>query len=891
MSLFKTISARLHGLLRREAVIGDIDEEMRLHLQMVVEENVERGMPPEEARRAALRSFGNFDKVRERAWEVRGGGLIEAFLQDVRYGARLLARNKGFTAVAVLTLALGIGANTAIFSVVNELLLHPLPYPGAERIVMLWEVSPEGTRQNPISPANFRSWVEQSTVYESIAAFTDRRYNLTGNHPSEGEPEEVAVQIATPELFRVLGVEPFLGRALTPEDALPDAPDVAVLSHGFWMRRFGGDRGLIGRTIMLNGSPFTVVGILPPGFQWHIRQMSNTTKPSEIWVALGLSADQPSWRGRHLLAVARLKPGVSFERAGAELNAIAARYAIETPRFNKGYSADVIPLREQFVGKVRPALLVLFGAVGFVLLIACANVVNLLLSRAAAREKEIMLRTALGARRVRVIRQLLTESLLLAALGCALGLLLAAWGIRALVAISPGDLVNLEGVGLNFQVLALTVAVSLVTGVLFGLAPAVEATRMNLGDALKEGGKGAGGHSARSSRLRGALVVAEVALALVLLAGAGLLIKSFLRLQGIDPGFKRDNVLTMVMRLPGARYSENQQMVDFYRQAGERLRALPGVLDAGMVNYLPLYGGLGARTDFTVEGRPLPPDGEGPGTDVRVTDASYFRAMGIPLLRGRGFTEGEMSEARHVVLINESMARQHFPGEDPIGKRITVSMSAEPAPTEIVGIVGDVRYESLVDEAYPTVYMPIPELTYPFMTLVLRTGGDPLSIAPAVRKALREIDPDQPVSDVRTMDEVMSATVSRARFNTLLLGLFAGLATLLAAIGIFGVMNYSVTLRTREIGLRMALGAKPGQVLMLVLRQGLVLTAIGIAAGLAGALALTRVMSGLLFGVGSTDPSTFAAIVLLLTFVSLIACYLPARRATRVDPQIALRYD
>ena len=887
MSLFKTISARLHGLLRREAVIGDIDEEMRLHLQMVVEENVERGMAPEEARRAALRSFGNLDKNRERAWEVRGGGVAEAFLQDVRYGARLLARHKGFTAVAALTLALGIGANTAIYSVVDELLLNPLPYPGAERIAMVWEVTPEGGHQNSLSPANFHDWRDQGKAFESIAAFTDRRLNLTGG----GEPEEVAVQLATPELFRVLGIKPFLGRALTPADALPDAPGVAVLGHGFWLRRFGGDRGMVGRPIMLNGAPSTVVGVLPPGFQWHIRQKSNTTRPAEIWVPLALPTEEPYSRGRFLSAVARLKPGVSFEQADAEVKTIAARYALDSPRFNKGFSAEVIPLREQFVGNVRPALLVLFGAVGFVLLIACVNVVNLLLSRAAAREREIVLRTALGARRVRVVRQLLTESLLLAALGCALGLLLANWGIRALVAISPGDLVNLQGVGLNFHVLALTVVVSLATGLLFGLAPALEATRLNLGDALKEGSKGAGGQSARSSRLRGALVVAEVALALVLLAGAGLMMKSFLRLQGIDPGFKQDKVLTMVMRLPGAKYTEDQQMVAFYRQAGERLRALPGVLDAGMVNYLPLYGGLGARTGFTVEGRPAPPDGEGPSADVRVTDASYFRTMGIPLLRGRGFTDSEIAEARHVVLISESMARQHFPGEDPIGKRVTVPMSLEPVPTEIIGIVGDVRYESLVDEAYPTVYMPIPELTYPFMTLVFRTAGDPVQIAPAVRKALREIDPDQPVSDVRTMDEVMADTMGRARFNTLLLGLFAGLATLLAAVGIFGVMNYSVTLRTREIGLRMALGAQPRQVLMLILRNGLLLTAAGIGLGLAGALALTRVLSGLLFGVGSTDPETFAAIALLLTLVSLIACYLPARRATRVSPLIALRYD
>jgi putative ABC transport system permease protein len=890
MKLFNTISARLRGLLRREAVIGDIDEEMRLHLQMVVEENVGRGMPPEEARRAALRSFGNFDKVRDRAWEVRSGGAIETFLQDVRYGARLLARNKGFTAVAVLTLALGIGANTAIFSVVNELLLRPLPFPGAERIVMLWEISPEGAHQNPTSFLNFRNWREQSTAFESMAAFSDYRLNLTGSG-SGGDPEEVTVQLATPELFRVLRVEPVLGRGLKPEDSLPDAPDVAVLSHGLWQRRFGGDPRLVGRDITINGAPFTVVGILPAGFEWHIRQRSRTGRPAEIWTALTTPTEGPYLTGRSRSVVARLKPGASVAQAEAEMKAIQARLATALPERNKGTSTEVIPLREQFVGNVRPALLILLGAVGFVLLIACANVANLLLARATAREKEIVLRTALGARRVRVVRQLLTESLLLAGLGCLLGLVFAGWGVRALVAISPSDLVDLRGVGLDLPVLALTVTVSLVTGIVFGLAPALEATRLNLNDALKEGGKGAGGQGARGKHMQGGLVIAEIALALVLMAGAGLLVKSFVHLQRVDPGFRTENILTLVVPVAGAEYSEGPRYVAFFREATERIRALPGVRDAGIVNFLPLYGGLGAATGFTVEGWPPPPPGEEPTTQVRVADPGFFRVMGIPILRGRGFTDAEAAEARQVVLVSQSLALKYFPGENPIGKRIKVQMSEEPVPTEIVGIVGDVKFDSLTDEVRPTVYMTLPDLVYPFMTFVIHTSGDPVEMAPTVRRALREVDPNQPVSDVRSMEKVMAGTVGRARFNTLLLGLFAGLATLLSTVGIFGVMSYSVTLRTREIGLRIALGAQPREVLRLILKQGLLLTAIGIAIGLAGALALTRLLASLLFGVGSTDPATFAGIVLLLTLVSLIACYLPARRATRVDPLIALRYE
>jgi putative ABC transport system permease protein len=768
MRWFNIFSARLRALLGREAVIQDINEEMRLHVEMETEANIERGMSPAEARREALRSFGNFGSIRDIAYGIRGGGMIETLLQDIRYGARVLAKHKGFTAVAVLTLALGIGANTAIFSVVNELLLRPLPFPEAERVVMLWEVTPEGRHQNTTSRANFGGWRDQSKTFEGMAAFSDQRLNLTG----EGEPEEVSVQFATPGLFQVLGVEPILGRGIVQDDARSGTPDVAVLSYGLWQRRFGGDPRVMGKPIMLNGSPYTVVGVLPAGFQWHIRHRSGTGRPAEIWAVLDMPTEGGAGtRGRFLSVVARLKRGVSLEQAGAEMKTIATRLEQDAPEYNKGYGVEIIPLRDQFVGNVRPALWILLGAVGFVLLIACANVANLLLARAAAREKEIALRAALGAHRWRIVRQLLTESMLLAVLGSLLGLGFAWWGIQALVAISPRDLVNIQGIGINLRVLSWTMAVSLVTGIVFGIAPALEATRLNLNDALKEGGKGGGGQNSRSRRMRGALVVTEVALALMLLVSAGLLIKSFARLQNVDRGFNSENMLTMVVRLPEVKYKEDQQLVAFFRQATERIRALPGVRNVGMVNFLPLYGGLGSSTGFTVGGRPAPPPGEDPSTNVRVADSGYFGAMRIPLVRGRNFTDLEANEARRVVLINEAMARKHFAGEDPLGKRIEVSMFEKPTPTEIVGIVGDVKYDSLTDAAEPTVYFPHPELTYPFMTLVIRTNGDPAEMAPAVQRELRAIDPEQPVSDVRTMNQVMADTVGRARFNTLLLAL------------------------------------------------------------------------------------------------------------------------
>ena len=888
MKWFNVLRDRLRALRQRESVINDIDREMRSHVDLQTEANIKAGMSPAEAHAQALRSFGNINRALDEAYDVKGGGLFETVMQDVRYGARMLAKHKAFTAIAVITLALGIGANTAIFSVVNELLLRPLAYRDAERIVMLWEVTPQGRHQNTTSRANYRAWRDQSSSFEQIAAFSDQRWNLTGT----GEPEELSVQFATPDFFKVLGVEPMLGRTFTADDDGPGKPDVAVLSYSLWQRRFGGQANIVGQPITLNGYKFTIIGVMPPTFQFHIKHRSGTGRPAELWSILPMPVGPgANDRGRFLSVVARLKSGVSAAQAGSELKTIHARLSDEVPEFNKNYTAEVLPLREQFFGNVRRPLWLMLGAVGFVLLIACANVANLLLSLATSREKEIALRAALGARRVRITRQLLTESLLLALLGSVLGLGFAWIGIKALVAISPRDLVSLSSVGLNVSVLLWTLGISVLTGIIFGLAPALHISRLNLNDSLKEGGKSESAQASGSRRLRSALVVSEIALAVVLLASAGLLIKSFLRLQQVDRGFNTDNILTMVVRLPDAKYHDDPPVIAFFGQALERIRSLPTVRSAGMINFLPLYGGLGSGTGFKIEGRPEPPPGQGPSCDVRAVDAGYFQTMGIPLLRGRNFSDLELREKRHVVLINEALARQHFPNEDPIGKRLDVAMFDEPFWAEIIGVVGNVRYDSLVDEPPPAAYFSHSDLTYGFMTLVIRTDGDPVAIAPAVQREIRSLDPNQPVSDVRSMNQVMSEWVSRSRFNTLLLGLFAGLATLLSAVGIFGVMNYSVALRTRELGLRLAIGAQPRQVLLLVLKQGLLLTVFGIAIGLAAAFALTRLLSGLLFGVEAVDVSTFTTISLLLVVVSLLACYLPARRAMRIDPLQALRYE
>jgi putative ABC transport system permease protein len=890
MRWLNVFSDRVRALLRREAVIGDIDEELRCHLEMEMAANVGKGMSPMEARRAALRTFGNFDSIRERAYEVRGGGLLETIVQDVRFTGRTLAKRAGFTTIAALTLALGVGANSAIFSVVEAVLLRPLPYRHADRVVEIWERSPMSGQHNVVSPANFLDWRDQAKSFDQMAAFYDARANLTGT----GEPEEVPLQLTTPNLFALLGAEPLLGRTFTQDDAQPEPAGkgvVAVLSYGFWHRRFGGERDVIGRTFTLNGTPVTVIGVMPRDFQWFIEESSRNTRPADLWVPMGLSETlrDRTKVGRYMQSVGRLKPGVPIERAQAEMSAIAGRLAAQYPDYSAKWDIILVPLRDQLAGAIKPALLVLLGAVGFVLLIACVNVANLLLARAAGRHKEIAIRSAIGAGRRRIIRQLLTESLLLALLGGAFGLLLARWCVKTLVAVSPAHLVGLGQVGIDLPVLLFTLAVSLLTGVVFGLAPALEASRVDLNDSLKESNRGTAG-STRGRRMRDALIVAEVGLALVLLVGAGLMIRSFVRLSSVDPGFDAANLLTLRVSLPGSKYGEDPQRVAFFRQAVDRLRTLPGVRSAAAVSGLP-FADLGAATNFTIVGKPVPPPGQDFDTDVRVVDEGYFRTMGIPLITGRTFTPQEGMENRNVAVINQAMARKYFPGENPLGKRLVVHMMEDPQPSEIIGIVGDAKYKTLEGEMRPMVYWPPPTLAYGSMTLVLRTTGNPEDLAAAARREILAIDKDQPVGDVRTMQSWLDESMARTRFGTLLLGVFAGLALTLAAIGIYGVMSHAVAQREGEIGVRMALGARARDVLRLVIGQGLGLVLVGIALGLVGSLALTRVMSSLLYGVSATDPLTFTAIALLLMLVSCFACYIPARRASRVDPLTALRYE
>ena len=736
-------------------------------------------------------------------------------MNNLRFAVRQLLKSPGFTFVAVLTLALGIGANTAIFTVVNAVFLEKLPYRDADRIAVIWETNVERSgRSNVVGPANFIRWKERATAFESLAGYAETRANLVEG----GNPEELIAQNVTAEDFSVIGVGPFLGRAFTAEESADPKSSVVILSYELWERRFGSDPSLIGRSIQLNGKPQTVVGIMPAGVRLFLKAGSLVDKPVDFWwpFVLGPEAREP--RGRYLSVIGRLKPGVTMEAARTEMNAISASLTTELPTFDTGWSIKLVSLREELSNELRPALLVLSGAVAFVLLIACANVANLLLARGAARRHEMAIRSALGATRAQIVRLLLVESLTLGILGGLFSLLVAQWSLALLEALSPVELTAAGHLSLSGPVLAFTGAVSIVTAVACGLASAFTGSRDDVQQALVQGGRQIGG-GLRHRRLRHAFVIAEIAVAVVLLVGAGLMLRSFAAMRQVEPGFDSSNVLTMRMQLPRAKYQDDAARIRFFREVIERVAALPGVQVAGAVSYLPMAG-LGAATSFTIEGQPPAAPGRDKTTAVTVCDNGFFQALKIPLLRGRLFTEPEMQQKRDVVIINEALARQFFPHEDPIGKRVTINMSDPDVPTEIIGIVGDTRAVDLVTPARPQSFWPHPQLAYNLMTLTVRTAGNPLGSAQAIEGQIHALDKDQPVSEVRTMEQWVARSLAQTRFSSLLLVTFAGLALVLAAVGIYGVMSYGVSQRTSEIGVRLAVGAEDKDIRKMIVWDG-----------------------------------------------------------------------
>jgi predicted permease len=884
MALGARLASLWRNLFRSARVERELDDELRGFLEALADEKAGRGMSASEARRAALIEAGGVELVKDQVRDARMGAFIDTLVRDVRYGWRTLARNPAFTAAIVLALALGIGATTAVFSVVEAVLLRPLAYRDPERLVVMLH---RGV--NPVAPANFFDWRRQASGFERMGAAESWAPNLTGGD----EAETVPALRMTADVLPMLGVAPLLGRAFLPGEEAPGQDHVAVLGHALWQRRFGGDAGIVGRTIALNGEPYTVVGVMPRAFAFPPFWATG----AELWAPLSLAERATSREGSSLRIFARLKPGARVAQARAEMAAITGRLEKEYPGTNR----DVVvrSLDDAVAGDVRPALLVLLGAVGFVLLITCANVAHMLLARAAARHREVALRATLGATRGRLIRQFLTESLMLAVAGGAAGILLALAGIRVLVALSPPNLPRVETVGLDAAALVFVAVVSMATGVAFGLAPALQAARRDVGESLKEGARGSTEGGPRS-RLRSLLVASEFALALVLSAAAGLMIRSFVALAAIDPGFDPRGVLTMVVSVTGSKQAEPPRRASFYQELVEQVRALPGVRSASAINHLPLAGDIWGWP-FKVEGRPLPKPGESPTAAYRVVLPGYFETMGIPIVRGRDVAETDRRGSPGVVVVNDFLARNHWPGEDPIGKRITLdNPQRDPSWLTVVGVVKNAVRSDWAAAPEDEIFLPYlqtqrylerPDTPFSYMTLVVRTSGDASALAPAIRSTVASMDLRVPVSQVQTMEEVVAQSAAGPRFYLLLLGAFAAVAVLLAAVGIYGVMSYSVSRRTNEIGIRMALGAKPADVIRLVVGQGMVVAFAGAVVGLAGALGLTRLMSSLLYGVGASDPTTFLTVSLLLGAVALAASYVPARRASRIDPRRVLGHE
>lgn len=806
--------------------------------------------------------------------------MTENLFRDIKFGLRMISKNPGFSAVIILTVVLSVGVNGGVFTIVNSVLLRPLAYKDSNNLVVVWQTQPQQER-TPVSPGDFKDLESQGEAFEALAAFRYQNLNLTGG----GEPERIRCLNVSSGFFPLLGTSLTLGRNFAPEEEQPGKNQVVILTHGVWERRFGSDPGIIGREIKLNDKPYSVIGVLPSDFEFP--------NGGELWTPLSLGSDQWKVRNTHMLnVIGRLKPGVTVKKAQTALAVIARQLEQQFPSTNSNVGFRVISLYEQVVGGARSNLLILLGAVAFVLLIACANISNLLLSRATTRHREVAIRTSLGATRLSLIRQLTVETLLLFLAGGGAGIFVSVWLTRLLISASPGNIPRAREVGIDVWVLAFMLLVSLAAGMITGLVPALQATKTDLSELLKEGARGTAG-SRHQQRTRNLLAGLEIALALVLLIGSGLMIKSLLRLENVDPGFNPKNVLTAQISLPASKYSTPQQQANFFKQALDRVESLPGVQAASVTTSLPMTGPPNS-TGFILEGQTLGPDEEKPVVEYRQVGPDYFKAVGIPLLKGRQFNEFDREASQPVIIINETLARTFFHDDDPVGRKI--GLSGPPDWREIIGVVGDVRNGGLESKSAPEAYIPYLQNTSPYlgyytMSLAILSADDPKALAPLIRSKIYEVDANQPVYNIISMDQIISKSVSQPRFNMYLFGSFAAIALLLSTSGIYGVISYSVTQRRGEIGIRMALGARRLDILKLVIGQAAAISVAGIAAGLAAALALTRILSSFLYEVSSTDAQTFAIVSMGLFCVSLLASYVPARQATSVNPIIALRAE
>jgi putative ABC transport system permease protein len=884
MKLFAYLRQLLSTLFDRPQSDRELDEELLTHIQQHADDLQRSGLSRQEAERRARIAFGAYEKTKENIREQRPGFWFETFWSDIRFALRMLGKNPAFTSIAILTLALGIGANTAIFSVVDAVLLRPLPYSQPDRLVTVSESNRpyDLLTRNAVAPGNFLDWRDGNHVFEQIAAVQLPGFSLTGLD----RPERVLGAATSAGMLRLLGLRPTLGREFEAADDHNGAAPVVMLTHALWKRRFAADPDILGKTIHLGMTPYTVIGVLPAGLTFPEPDV-------QLWVPLeqGLSPQEMHWHSSHYLDVyARLKPGVTLAQANEELSRIAAEVKQENPDSNSGAAALVISMQEDLAGTIRPALIILLVAVAFVLLIACANVANLLLVRAAGRGKELAIRMALGAGKSRVIRQMLTESVLLSVAGGCAGLFVASWTRQALLALKPESLPQFNVIHTDWRVLLFTLAISILTGLLFGLVPALRGTGLNLAPALHGSSRTVTANK-NTQHLRNIFVSAEMAISLVLLVGAGLTIRSFLELRNIPLGFRTDHTVTARISIPEDKYSRDDQVVSFYDSVLDRIRATPGVESAGLISFLPLTG-HNFDNSFDIVGRPPRPASGRDYALIRFVDPQFLDVLQIPLLSGRSLEPRDRAGSSRSIVLSESMAKRYWPNASAgaVGAHLSVYLGMDQSPWEVVGIVGDVR-TSIAEQPQPTMYFPYAQIPFRFMVLAVRTHGDAKAMSETIRKTVSQLDPDQPVFQSRTLADLVDQSLIPWRFSMTLLAAFAAMALLLAAAGIYGVMSYMVGQRTQEMGVRMALGAQPADVLRLVIAQGAKLAFIGVLIGLLVSLCITRLMSNLLFGVSTKDPFTLSAVALLLALVALVACYIPARRATRVDPMIALRCE